>query len=179
MDSYNRLLGIWWTDLSDEIKRNFSLGSIRVHVTIWMLKTFIEKKVDSNCTRILRAVMKNSWKQHPTKQQLYGLLPPLSKPIHVRRTRHAQHCQTSKYELISDIFHWNPSHGRTSVERTARTYQHQLCENIGCSLNDLLKAMDDRDEWQGRVREICHRGTTWWWWWWWWHNVSFLQIYQM
>ena len=26
--------------------------------------------------------------------------------------------------------------------------------NIGCSLEDLLGAMDDRDEWQERVKEI-------------------------
>ena len=32
----------------------------------------MEKKLDSNCTRILRAILNKSWRQHPTKQQIYG-----------------------------------------------------------------------------------------------------------
>ena len=35
--------------------------------TTWMLTKHIEKKFDSNCTRMLQAVMNKSWKQHPTK----------------------------------------------------------------------------------------------------------------
>ena len=36
----------------------------------------MEKKLDGNYTRMLRAVLNKSWKQHPTKQQPYGHLPP-------------------------------------------------------------------------------------------------------
>ena len=50
---------------------------------------------------------------------------------------------------------WTPSHGRARVGRPARTYLQQLCTDTVCSLKDLLGAMDDRDEWQERVREIC------------------------
>ena len=35
----------------------------------------MEKKLDGNYTRMLRAILKGSWRQHPTKQQLYGHLP--------------------------------------------------------------------------------------------------------
>ena len=35
----------------------------------------------------------------------------------------------------------------------------KLCTDTGCSLEDLPNAMDDRDEWSGRVREICTHGT--------------------
>ena len=44
---------------------------------------------DGICTRMLQAVLNKSWKQHPTKQQIYGHLPPISKTIPTRRTRHA------------------------------------------------------------------------------------------
>ena len=45
-------------------------------------------------------------------------------------------------------FHKNPTHGRSSVDRPARTYQHQLCAETGYSLEDLSGAMDDWDEWR-------------------------------
>ena len=41
----------------------------------------------------------------------------------------------------------------TSVGWPARTYLHQLCADTGCSLEDLLGAMDDRDRWRERERE--------------------------
>ena len=90
----------------------------------------------------------------------------------VRRTKHAGHCWRSKDELISDILSWISSHGRAkvgraSVGRPARTYIQQLCADTGYSLEDLLEAMDDRDGWRERAREICAYSTTWWWWWWW------------
>ena len=67
-----------------------------------------------------------SRQQHPTKQQLYGHLPPIMKTIKVRRTRYAGHCWRSRYELISDVLLWTPSHGRAKTGRPARTYIQQL-----------------------------------------------------
>ena len=49
------------------------------------------------------AILNKSWWQHPTRHQLYGHLPPITKTIQVRRTRHAGHCWRSKDELISDV----------------------------------------------------------------------------
>ena len=63
-----------------------------------------------------------------------------------------------------DILLWTPSHGQAKTGRPARTYIPQLCANTGCGLEDLLGAMDDRDRWQERVREIYAGRTTWWWW---------------
>ena len=36
---------------------------------------------------------------------------------------------------------------------------------MGCSTEDLPEAMNDREEWWERVRDICAGGTTLWWWW--------------
>ena len=47
-----------------------------------------------------------------------------------------------------------------------RTYIQQLCVDTGCSPEDLPGAMNDREEWQERVRDICADGITRWWWWW-------------
>ena len=122
----------------------------------------MKKKLDGNYTRMLRAVLNKSWRQHPTKQQLHGYQPPLTKTIQIWRTRHVEYCWRSKGELISDVLLWTPSHGRASVVRPARTYLQQLCADTGCSL-DQPGAMDDSDRWWERAREICARSTTWWW----------------
>ena len=108
-----------------------------------------------------------SWRQHSTRHQLYGHLPPITKTIQVRRTRHAGHCWRSRDELISDVLLWTPTYGRAKAGRPAWTYIQQLCEDMGCSPEDLPEAMNDREKWRERVRDIRDSGTTWWWWWWW------------
>ena len=65
-----------------------------------------------------------------------------------------RHCRRSKDELINNVFLWTTSHGRGSVGRSSRTYLQQLFTDTGCSLENLPEAMDDRDEWQEKVREI-------------------------
>ena len=107
---------------------------------------------------MLRAILNKSWRQHPTRHQLYGHLPPITKTIQVRRTRHAGQCWRSRDELISDVLLWTPTHGRAKAGRPARTYIQQLCEDTGCCPEDLPEAMNYREKWR-------ERGTTWWWWW--------------
>ena len=77
--------------------------------------------------RMLRAILNKSRRQHPTKKQLYGHLPFITKTIKVRRTRHAGHRWRSKDELISNILRWTLSQGRAKTGRPARTYIQQLC----------------------------------------------------
>ena len=57
-------------------------------------------------TRILRTILNKSWKQDPTKQQLYGHVPPITTTIQVIRTRHAGHCWRSSDELLCGILLW-------------------------------------------------------------------------
>ena len=125
----------------------------------------LEKKLDGNYTRMLRAILNKSWRQHPTKQQLYGHLPPITKTIQVRRTRHAGHCWRSRDEFISNVLLWT-SYGRGKAGRRARTYIQQLWEDTGCSPEDLPEAINEWEEWRERVRVMCACGTTWWWCWW-------------
>ena len=133
--------------------------------TIWTLTKWLEKKLDSNYTRMLRTILNKSSRPHPTKQQLYSHLPPISKTIQVRRTRHAGHCWKNRDKLISDVLIWTPSHGCAKAGRPAWTYIQQLCEDTGCSPGDLPEAMNDREGWRERVRDIRADSTTRWWWW--------------
>ena len=164
----NWLSVIWKSDLTDKIKCSFFQSAVVLILlygcSTWTLTKRIEKKLDGNYTRMLWAILNKSWRQHPTKQLLYGHLSPIMKTIQVRRTRHAGHCWRSRDELISDVFLWTPSHGQVKAGRPARTYIQQLCADKGCSPKDLPNAMDDREGWQERVRDVRAGGTTWCWW---------------
>ena len=81
-------------------------------------------------------------------------------------SRHAGHCWRRRDELISDVFLWTPSHGRAKLGRPARTYIQLLCADTGCSPEDLPEAMNDREGWRERVRDIRADSATWWRWWW-------------
>ena len=147
---------IWKLDLTDKMKHSFFFQAAVVSIllygcTTWTLTKRIEKKLDGNYTRMLRAILNNYWGQHPTKQQLYGHLPPTTKTIQVRRTRHARHCWRSRDELIRDVLQWTPSHGRAKAGRPARIYVSQFCVVMGCSPEDLPEAMDDREGWRERI----------------------------
>ena len=97
--------------------------------TTWTLTKQLEKKLEGNYTRMLRAILNKSWRQHLTKQRLYGHLPPITKTIQVRRIRHAGYCWKSRDELISGVLLWTPTYGRANAGRPAWTYIQQLCED--------------------------------------------------
>ena len=112
---------------------------------------------------MFRAILNKSRLQHTTRHQLYGHRPPITKTIQVRRTRHAGYCWRSKDVLISDVLLWTPAYGQAKAGRPARTYIQQLCEDTGCSPEDQPEAMNDREKWRERVRDIHAIGMTWWW----------------
>ena len=163
----DRLSFIWKSDLTDKMKRSFfqaAVISILLYgCTTWTLTKWLKKKLDGNYTRMLRAILNKSWWQHLTRHQLYGHLSPITKTIQVRRARDAGHCWRSKDELISDILLWTPAYGQAKAGWPAWAYIQQLCEDTGCSPEDLPKAMNDREKWRERVRDICASSTTWWW----------------
>ena len=146
------------------MKRNFFQATIVSMMlygcTTWTLTKRMKKKLDGNYTIILPAILNKSWRQHPTKQQLYDHLPPITKTIQIRRTRHAGHCWRSRDEIISDVFLWTPSHDRAKAGWPARTCIQQPCEDMECNPEDLPEAMYNRGRW--REMDIRTDWTTWW-----------------
>ena len=61
-----------------------------------------------------------------------------------------------KVDLTQQIIKFTriPTHGRAKAGRPTRTYIQQLCEDTGCCPEDLPRAMNDREEWRERVRDI-------------------------
>ena len=81
----DRLSVIWKLDLTDKMKRSFLPAAVvRILLygcTTWTLPKRLEKKLDGNYTRMLRAILTKSWRKHPTRHQLYGHLPTITKII--------------------------------------------------------------------------------------------------
>ena len=163
----DRLSIIWKSNLTDKMKRSFfqaAVVSILLYgCTTWTLTKRLEKKLDGKYTRMLKAILNKSWQQHPTKRQLYGHLPPITKTIQGIRTRHAGHCWRSKDQIVSDVLLWTPAYGQSKAGRPTRTYTQQLCDDMGCNPEDLPEAMNDRETWRERVRDIRASRTIGWW----------------
>ena len=151
----DRLSIIWKSDLTDRMKRSFFQAAVVPILlygsTTWTLTKRLKKKLDGNYTIMLRAIMNKSWLQQPTRHQLYGHWPPITKTIQARRTRHAGRTR-SRDEFISDVLLWTPTYGWAKAGRPARTYIQQLCEDTGCSPEDLPEAKNDREKWWESVR---------------------------
>ena len=152
------------SDRTDKMKHSFfqaAVMSILLYgCTTWSLTKRMEKKLACSYTKMLQAILNKSQRQHATKQQLYGHLPPITKTIKVRQTRHAGHCWRSRDEHISDVLLQTLSYGREKAGRPARTYIQQLCEDTGSSPEDLPETLNDREEWRETVRDIRAGGTT-------------------
>ena len=79
------------SDLTNKMKPSVfqaAVASILLYgCTTWTLTKRMEEKLDGNYARMLRTILNKAWRQHPTKQQLCGHLPPITKTIQVRQTR--------------------------------------------------------------------------------------------
>ena len=102
---------IWKSDQTDKIKLSlFQAVVVSILLygrTTWTLTKRLEKKLDGNYKRMLRAILNKSWQQHPTRHQLYGHLPPITKTIQARRARHAGYSWRSRDKLKSDAILWH------------------------------------------------------------------------
>ena len=129
------------------MKRSFfqaAVVSIKLYgCTTWTLTKRLEKKLDGKSHK---NVASNIEVLAATPHKAPTIRPPAShhETIQVRRTRHAGHCWRSRNELISDVLLWTPTYGRAKAGQPARTYIQQLCEDTGCSPEDLPEAMNDR-----------------------------------
>ena len=152
----NKLSVIWKSDLTDKMKHNF----FQVAVVSMLTKRLEKKQLHKNAVSNFEQVLEATSLKAPT------VWPPtlITKTIQVRRTRHAGHCWRSRDDIISDVLLWTPFYGRAKVGWPPWTYIQQLCEDMGCSPEDLPEVMNNRKKWRERVRDICAGGTTWWWW---------------
>ena len=148
----NGLDVIWKSTLPEDMKRNFFRATVESVLlygsTTWTLTKKLNDLLDGTYTRMLRAILNISWKQHPTKTRLYGHLPPISTTVRQRRLMFAGHCWRSKDEIASDLLLWDPTHGDTKRGRPHKTYVDQLLQDTDCEPDELRPTMEDRDLWR-------------------------------
>ena len=126
----DKLSIIWKSNLTDKMKRSFFQAAVVLILlygcTTWTLTKRLEKKLDGNYTRMLRAILNKSWRQHPIKHQLYGHLPPITKTIQVRRNRHAW-TPTYSWAKVSfgQFFSWT-----VSAKPTSSASYHSATDHI-------------------------------------------------
>ena len=70
-------------------------------------------------TRMLRAVLGVSWKEHKTNKELYSNLPKITDKLKIRRLRFIGHCWRRKDEVVSELLLWEPKHGARKRGRPA------------------------------------------------------------
>ena len=154
----NKLDLIWKSSLPQNLKRRFFQATVESVLlygsSAWTLTKHLEARLSGTYTRMLRAVLNISWKEHPTKQTLYGKLPPIIKTIKERRLRFAGHCWRAKQEIVSDVLFWNPRHGKRKRGRPEINYLDNLRDDIELSEEDLKMGMLDREWWKRRVDEF-------------------------
>ena len=167
-NAIDRLSIIWKSDLSQKIKEDF-FWAVVVPVllygcTTWALMKRVEKNLNGNYIRMLRALLNKSWKQHTTKQQLYGHLPPISQTISVRRTRHAQHCWWRyKRCYFMRFCTWMRQCWLTSKNlHISVLCIHLMRSGRPAKCNLLWRGMA-----RERVKELRAISMTRWWWLWW------------
>ena len=159
----------WFTGMpqTDKMKCSFfqaAVVSILLYgCTTWMLTKRLEKKLEAITQEFCEQYWTSPRSNTPQGTNYTANCLLSRKPIQVRRTRHAGHCWRSKDELMSDVLLWIPAYGQAKAGQPAQTYIQQLCEDTVCSPEDLPEAMNDREKWQERVRDIHASGTTWWW----------------
>ena len=149
----NALHKIWSSNLTRAFKLKIFKAAIEPILLYgsetWTLSKNLEKRLDGTFTRLLMRVQNISWKRHPTKQQIYGSIPPVSNIVRARRVQFAGHCCRAEGEVISSLLLWKPP----SQSRRGRklSYPDTLARDTGIEHQDLCKAMKDRELWRDVV----------------------------
>ena len=149
----DRLRTIWKSALPEQIKKGFFRAIVESVLlygsSAWTLTKRLENKLDETYRQMLRPILNIHYSTHASREHLYGNLAQITSAIKGRRTRFAGHCYRSKDEVVSDLILWTPKHGKAKVKLPSKTYNKQLTEDADCQLEDLPKAMEDREYWRG------------------------------
>ena len=154
----NKMDNIWKSNLSREIKVKFyraTIESVLMYgAETWTLTKTLEKRLDGAYTRLLRAALNISWREHKTNIELYGKLKPITSTLRERRLRFIGHSWRSKDEVVHKLLLWDPKHGKRTSGRPKFTYIDQLVQDTGIGKEDLPTVMEDRNVWRAIVNGV-------------------------
>ena len=134
---------------------NFHRKLTVAHVTLFCIPLFaLQKQLDYCFTRLLRADLNISLRDHISNKALNGDLPPISTSLQIRRLRFIAHCWRNKNETVSQLLLWDPKRGSRSRERPATIFIDQLESDTGLSRQDLTSVMANRREWDRLIKSL-------------------------
>ena len=152
---------VWNSSLDRSLKVRFFRASVESVLLYgsetWTLTRTLEKQLDGCYTRMLRAALGVSWRDHMTNLELYGRIPPISTTLRERRIRFSGYIWRSKNEISSQLLFWEPRHGKRSRGRPATTYIDQLERDTGLSRQNLPRVMEQRKDWKKLIQIIRAR----------------------
>ena len=168
--SIDRLSVIWKSDLTDKIKHSFfqaAFVSILLYgCTTWNLSIRLEKKIDSNYTRMLREYWTSPGGSTPQNSSCRATYHPSRKLLkldepNMRDT--AGEMGTNSYaKYFLDTFLMNKQKQDDYLEPI---YNSSVpIQDI--ALKTYGERWTDKDGWRDRGMEIRAGGGTWGWWWW-------------
>ena len=143
--------------MNDNLKRRLFVTTVESVLLYgceaWTLTVKDEKALDGVYTRMLRAALNVSWKDHVANIDLYDYLPRLSDTIRQRRMRLAGHCVRHPELTASEMILWEPTHGKKTRGRPQMTYIDTLKRDSGLSSTaEIRTLMMDRDQWRAAIR---------------------------
>ena len=108
----NDMHKIWTSMMNNKLKTTIFRTTIEPILLYgsetWTLSKKLEKRLDGTYTRLVMRVKCLSWKHHPTREQIYDDLPPVSKLVQSRRGQFAAHCFRASDEVVSSLVLWKP-----------------------------------------------------------------------
>ena len=148
----NKMSTIWKSNLSMSIKVKFFRAAVESILLYgsegWTLNNKLEARLDGCYTRLLMMVKNLNWKNHPSREQIYGDIPKISEVVRYRRLNFAAHCARRLDEPVSGLVFWNPTHGRRAQGKPRLTFPKLLSLDAGMEQQELLKLMLDRGQWR-------------------------------
>ena len=152
----NKLHLIWESNISLSIKLSLfraCVESILLYGSeTWTIKKSLKDRLDGTYTRLLMRVQNISWREHKTKDEIYGDLPPISTTVIKRSVRFAGHCFRSEKEVISGVLLLRlPQKTRG---RRPLNFVDYICRDTSSLLHDLPTLMSDREAWRTIVNSF-------------------------
>ena len=159
-----KLVKIWKSKaISRNVKLNLFLACVEstllYNAVTWTMTNTLEKRLDGCYTKLLRFALGYKWSDFVSNAELYGSLKCVSKRLLERKLRFAAHCQRATDQPVSELLFWDHSRlvqGKCSRGAGARpNYAKRLlkeCSSVVQSDVELAKLMQDRVEWDKRVR---------------------------
>ncbi|XP_068749563.1 transmembrane protein 180-like isoform X2 [Montipora capricornis] len=106
----NKTMKVWKSNLQNHLNVGFFRPLLKVYCNrtfyfaeCWTMTGKMRNRLDGTYTRMLRAVLGVSWKEHKTNKELYSNLPKITDKLKIRRLRFIGHCWRRMDEVDGNL----------------------------------------------------------------------------